>query len=578
MPFKTFNDPIYGPIDLDVRLVRLIDTVQFQRLHYLRQLGVAYSVYPGASHTRFEHSIGTCHLAGELLESLLKVAKENEQVKRTETDETIAIENESITDDRERLIKVESPFSDRDSAIGIEVQSNERESPIENHDQDSIDACSIVDILSNDKDLLCVKMAALLHDLGHGPFSHFWESLIKTHIEILNENSSKHEINEFVHEEMTINLIEMMLKENPTIREELELNEDDLEFVHELVLSNKKRKSSRSKNPLKNFFYEIVSNKQNGIDVDKWDYIRRDSHHVGINTSFEFKRLLKLCRADNTCSDNKTHISWPEREFDNVLQMFEQRKRLHKKVYQHRVIKPIERLYIELFRTANEFLKVPSSMDPDVSLPILEAHKDPYTFVNMTDGILQAIKLFNHPKAEICKRILRKIQLRDIGKIVCEANVDELSSYNKSYLRDLRRKFASYLQLKSMNLQVDQILKKDELDIQFYRTVLDFGMKGQDNPMNYVWLYSKDQNSQTEMAKNLDWEYWDKMTPKKINENNVFLSANCATVEQVKLVEELFVDFCSEEKGIKPVSTYAVARQRSKQKGSTRKLFLDQVI
>ncbi|XP_063720879.1 deoxynucleoside triphosphate triphosphohydrolase SAMHD1-like [Symsagittifera roscoffensis] len=558
MPFKTFNDPIYGPIGLDLKLVKLIDTVQFQRLHYLRQLGVAYSVYPGASHTRFEHSIGTCHLAGELLESLLKVAKENEQVKRTETDETIAIENESITDERERLIKVESP-------IGIEVQSNERESPIENHDPDSTDACSIVDILSNDKDLLCVKMAALLHDLGHGPFSHFWEILIKAHIEILNENSTKpeilnenstkheikefvheemtpeilnenstkHEIKEFVHEEMTIKFIEMMLKEGSTIRKELDLNEDDLEFIKELIDSEEKtRISERSKDDKKNFFYEIVSNKKTGIDVDKWDYICRDSHHVGINTSFESKRLLKLCKVV-TDSDNKTHIAWPQREFDNVLQMFEQRKRLHKKVYQHRVIKPIERLYIELFRTANEFLKVPSSVYPDVSLPILEAHKDPYTFVNMTDGLLQAINLFNHSKAEDCKRILLQIQLRDIGKIVCEANVDELSSYNKSYLQDLKKKFNSYLELKSMNLQGDQILRKDELDIQFYRTVLDFGMKGQDNPMNYVWLYSKDQNSQTEMAKNLDWD-WDKMTPKKINENSVFLSANCATVEQKK--------------------------------------------
>ena len=569
MPFKTFNDPIYGPIDFDEKLVKLIDTVQFQRLHHLRQLGVTYSVYPGASHTRFEHSIGTCHLAGELLERLLKVAKENlkeKSAKQTETDETIAMER------------------------------------------------SIVDILSDDKDkdLLCVKMAALLHDLGHGPFSHFWESLIKEHIDEngtnengtnengtnengtnengtnengtnengtnengtnengTNENGTKHEIKEFVHEEMTINFIEMMLKENPTIREELELNEDDLEFVHELVVSNKERKSSRSKNPLKNFFYEIVSNKQNGIDVDKWDYIRRDSHHVGINTSFESKRLLKLCKVV-TDKDKKTHIAWPKREFDNVLQMFEQRKRLHKKVYQHRVIKPIERLYIDLFRNANEFLKVPSSVHPDVSLPILEAHKDPYTFVNMTDGLFQAIILLNDPKADICKTILRKIQLRDIGKIVCEANVDELSSYNKSYLRELKKKFTSYLQLKSMHLPGDQFLRKDKLDIQFYRTVLDFGMKGQDNPMNYVWLYSKDQNSQVEMAKNLDWEYWDKMTPKKINENNVFLSANCATIEQVKRVEELFVDFCSEEKGIKPVSTYAVERQRSKQEGSTRK-------
>ena len=559
MPFKTFNDPIYGPIGLDLKLVKLIDTVQFQRLHHLRQLGVTHSVYPGASHTRFEHSIGTCHLAGELLERLLKVAKENvkeKSAKRTETDETIAIENEK-TDKRER---------------------------------------SIVDILSDDKDLLCVKMAALLHDLGHGPFSHFWESLIKKHIEILNENSTKpeilnenstkheikefvheemtpeilnenstkheikefvheemtpeilnenstkHEIKEFVHEEMTIKFIEMMLKENPTIREELDLNEDDLEFIKELIDSKEKtRISKRSKDDGKNFFYEIVSNKKTGIDVDKWDYICRDSHHVGINTSFESKRLLKLCKVV-TDSDKKTHIAWPEREFDNVLQMFEQRKRLHKKVYQHRVIKPIERLYIELFRTANEFLKVPSSVDPDVSLPILEAHKDPYTFVNMTDGLLQAVQLFDHPEAQKCKDLLRRIQKRDIGKIICEENF-EFKSYEE--VRELGTEFVSFLK-KSETLQDDQP------DIQFYITVLDFGKKKQDdaNPMENVWLYTKDQNWLAKMAKNSEkWKQWEKMIPKYIKETSIFLSVNAQLMSKKEKIEKWFQTFCAFYKG-----------------------------
>ena len=60
MKLKTFNDPVWGAIDLDIKLVRFIDTPQFQRLHHIRQLGLASSgrPYPGASHNRFEHSIG----------------------------------------------------------------------------------------------------------------------------------------------------------------------------------------------------------------------------------------------------------------------------------------------------------------------------------------------------------------------------------------------------------------------------------------------------------------------------------------------------------------------------------------
>ncbi|KAM9501650.1 deoxynucleoside triphosphate triphosphohydrolase SAMHD1-like [Clarias gariepinus] len=55
---KVFNDPIHGHIELHPLLVRIIDTPQFQRLRNIKQLGGAYFVFPGASHNRFEHSIG----------------------------------------------------------------------------------------------------------------------------------------------------------------------------------------------------------------------------------------------------------------------------------------------------------------------------------------------------------------------------------------------------------------------------------------------------------------------------------------------------------------------------------------
>ncbi len=64
------RDPIWNNIRVDERALRLVDTAVFQRLRYVRQLGWAYLVYPGATHARFEHALGTYHLAGITLQRL----------------------------------------------------------------------------------------------------------------------------------------------------------------------------------------------------------------------------------------------------------------------------------------------------------------------------------------------------------------------------------------------------------------------------------------------------------------------------------------------------------------------------
>jgi len=67
---KTIQDTVHGMIKLDDWQVSIIDTPQFQRLRRIKQLGFANLVYPGANHTRFEHSLGTMHLAKILAKKL----------------------------------------------------------------------------------------------------------------------------------------------------------------------------------------------------------------------------------------------------------------------------------------------------------------------------------------------------------------------------------------------------------------------------------------------------------------------------------------------------------------------------
>ena len=64
------RDPLWNTVTLDDAAVSIVDSAAFQRLRYIRQLGLAHLVYPGATHTRFDHAIGVYHLAQRALRQL----------------------------------------------------------------------------------------------------------------------------------------------------------------------------------------------------------------------------------------------------------------------------------------------------------------------------------------------------------------------------------------------------------------------------------------------------------------------------------------------------------------------------
>ena len=87
------RDPVHGDIELTREEIRVIDTPQFQRLRGIKQLGTAYLVFPGATHTRFEHSIGTLHMTDRLVDAVNKNAERAPDTCR------------SIGDDERRLLR-----------------------------------------------------------------------------------------------------------------------------------------------------------------------------------------------------------------------------------------------------------------------------------------------------------------------------------------------------------------------------------------------------------------------------------------------------------------------------------------
>ncbi|MBX3462031.1 MAG: HD domain-containing protein [Planctomycetes bacterium] len=80
------RDPVHGDIELSRDELRLVDTLEFQRLRGIQQLGSASLVYPGATHTRFEHSIGTLHVCDQLLDACNRNAARDPAVCHRVTD------------------------------------------------------------------------------------------------------------------------------------------------------------------------------------------------------------------------------------------------------------------------------------------------------------------------------------------------------------------------------------------------------------------------------------------------------------------------------------------------------------
>lgn len=94
------RDPVHGDIELTREEVRVIDTPQLQRLRGIKQLGTAYLVYPGAMHTRFEHSIGVLHMTDRLLNAVNRNAERDPQNCR------------SVGDDERRILRLAALLHD----------------------------------------------------------------------------------------------------------------------------------------------------------------------------------------------------------------------------------------------------------------------------------------------------------------------------------------------------------------------------------------------------------------------------------------------------------------------------------
>ena len=126
-----------------------------------------------------------------------------------------------------------------------------------------------------DEEVLCVTIAGLVHDLGHGPFSHFWEASFLPAVAAAKPDTVAHMPPE--HEEISCRLLDRLLEVNgidPSPWLEVPRH---TELIKALV-----RGDAEAYVPQKAFLFEIVANPRSGLDVDKIDYYQRDSYYSGV--------------------------------------------------------------------------------------------------------------------------------------------------------------------------------------------------------------------------------------------------------------------------------------------------------
>ncbi|KAM9343911.1 deoxynucleoside triphosphate triphosphohydrolase SAMHD1-like [Pholidichthys leucotaenia] len=479
---KVFNDPIHGHVELHPLLIKIIDTPQFQRLRNIKQLGATYLVFPGASHNRFEHSLGVGYLAGQLLQAL-----------------------------------------------------NERQP----------------ELLISPRDILCVQIAGLCHDLGHGPFSHMFDNTFLP--KARPEKTWKHEA-------ASLAMFDYLVEDNdlkPVMEQHgLELPQD-LDFIKEQIAGPldadvdqvqkiQKEQSGfnfewpfKGRQKDKSFLYEIVANKRNGIDVDKWDYFARDCYHLGIQANFDYRRFLKFARVCEV--DGQKLICTRDKEVGNLYDLFHTRNCLHRRAYQHKVCNIIETMITEAFLKADQYIQIEGSGGKMFTLS--KAIDDMVAFTKLTDNIFEQILNSSSSELADAREILRNIVCRRLYKCLGQTQPGNKIKITPATISHWEAELA---RATPQSGSQDVSLQPEDFIVSVI--VLDYGMDEKDPIDNVRFYCKKDPTKAIQIRKN----QVSKLLPEHFAEQLIRVYCKKMDEKSVEAARKHFVQWCMDKNFSKP--------------------------
>ncbi len=322
-PYLDIIDPIHNFIRVEDAELRIIDHPTFQRLRRIRQLSGAHLTYPGAQHTRFEHSLGVLHIAGLAGTALLQ---------------------------RGDLKKDD---------IGI------------------------------------LRMAGLLHDIGHGPFSHLFEEVLRDNSHISHEDMGK----------------DIIMKTE--IGDILSRSGFDKRQVVKLAFGESKRQ----------FMNEIISG---ALSADMMDYLMRDGYYTGAEHA-----KIDHIRMVQSMGVHGGKLALDRSSLYSFESMMHSRYQMFKAVYFHKTVRSVEVMLLEAIRLAYA----------EIGLASLELDG----YLALTDDVIMSRLLSigtGRPQHQRAKRLTQDYQNRVLLKCVYEQILTRRPDASAKRLSEVRTAIA----------------------------------------------------------------------------------------------------------------------------------------
>jgi HD superfamily phosphohydrolase len=369
VPPYEIRDPIHGLIALLPKEIDLINTTDFQRLRRIRQLAMAFLVYPGTLHTRFDHSIGVMHIAGRICDRLKQ-------------------------------------FSD----IDVECEQ--------------------------------VRLAALLHDIGHGPFSHVSEHLLDKYVP---EDGGS--IREKIHEKITVDIIKYD-SEIDTV-----LSDKEREFVVEMI-EGKEMIEGEIK---KDFRRDIVSS---DLDADKMDYLLRDSYFAGVKYgTYDLEKIIESCRAHSR--GNESYLAISDEGLHALEQLLLAKQHMTQQVYHHRVRSISDAMIvrgIELaIREGNQELAqlYRYNETPEFIKNYMEYHDERLVDILKRCDQEKARKIFERLYDRRLFKVIGELSLKDVDDAIDRSQLLQMDDEQK---RNREERIAKHLKIDPDDVIVNKLL------------------------------------------------------------------------------------------------------------------------